>query len=114
MPLKEQTDFSSFLSLDIRLGKIIKVEMSQAKKPTYKITADFGDEIGEKVSVGAFTHYTEDKLIGLSIIGVINIGTMKMGPEVSEFLCLGVLDQDGNAIPLTPFEDKSKLGTEVF
>lgn len=114
MALKPQTDFSSFLALDIRLGKIINVEESQAKKPTYRITADFGPDIGQKITIAAYKHYTPAELQGLKIIGVMNVGVRKMGPETSEFLLLGVPNEENEAVPLTVFKPEARLGSEVF
>ncbi len=114
MALKQQADFSSFMALDIRLGKIVKVEESLAKKPTYRITADFGPEIGQKVTVGAYKHHTPKELTGLSILGIINVGIRKMGPEISEFLLLGAPNEAGEAVPLTVFKPDAKIGGEVF
>ena len=105
MTIKDQTQYSNFLALDIRVGKVLKVEPSKATKPTYRITADFGPDIGEKVSVGAYTHYDPEKLVGLNIIGIMNLGTLKMGPERSEFFCIAVPNEEGDAVPLTAFED---------
>lgn len=114
MPLKTQTDYSNFTALDMRLGKILKVEPSKATKPTYRITADFGPEIGHKVTVGAYTHYKPEELIGLHIIGIMNLGSKKMGPEVSEFFCIAVPDEKGQALPLTVYGGSAPLGGEVF
>jgi len=112
--MKEQADFSNFTALDFRLGVIVKVEDSMAKKPTYRITANFGENIGEKVTVGAFTHYTKEELEGLSILGLLNVGEMKLGPELSQFLLIGVPNQDGEAVPLTTFKADCPLGGAVF
>ncbi len=113
MTIKEQADFSSFLALDIRLGRIIKVEDSEATKPTYRIIADFGSDIGTRVTVAAYTHYPKEKLEGLLILGLVNVGTMKMGPEKSEFLCIGVPNENGEAVPLTSLDDVP-LGGAVY
>ena len=61
-------DYSSFEALDIRTGKIIKVEDSLSKKPTYRLTVDFGPEIGSKVSCGAYRNYAKEELMGKSVI----------------------------------------------
>ena len=48
MTIKDKADYASFLALDMRVGRVTKVETSKATKPTYRITADFGEDIGER------------------------------------------------------------------
>ena len=111
--MKSQADYSSFEALDIRIGKILKVEDSLSKKPTYKITVDFGPEVGTKVSCGAYRNYSKDELIGKYIVGVVNFAPKKMGPEVSEVLILGVANENHEVIYLTP-QSGVALGEKVF
>ena len=111
--MKQQTNYSSFEALDIRIGKIINVEDSQSKKPTYRLTIDFGPEIGTKNSCGAYKNYEKAQLIGKQIVGVINFPAKKMGPEISEVLVLGVANDKGETIYLTPQSEVS-LGKEAF
>jgi tRNA-binding protein len=106
-------DYSSFEALDIRTGKIIKVEDSLSKKPTYRLTVDFGPEIGSKVSCGAYRNYAKEELMGKQVIGVINFAAKKMGPEISEVLILGVANDKGETIYLTP-QAEVALGVKVF
>ena len=56
--------YEDFLELDLRVGKIIKVEdFPAAKKPTYKVQVDFGSEIGIKwSSVQAKKEHTKKEL----------------------------------------------------
>jgi tRNA-binding protein len=79
--------FSNFEALDIRVGRIVRVEDAETRKPTYRITVDFGPEIGMKVPCGAFRRYTKEELLGKLIIAVVNFGPKKMGPETSEGFC---------------------------
>ena len=111
--MKSQTDYSAFEALDIRVGKIIKVEDSLSKKPTYRLTVDFGSEVGVKVSCGAYRNYSKDELIGKQVIGVVNFPSKKMGPEVSEVLILGVSNDKGETIYLTPRSEVA-LGQKIF
>lgn len=113
MTIKPQTDYANFAALDMRVGKIIKVEDAETKKPTYRMTVDFGPEIGTKISCGAYRNYAKEALIGRQVIGVINLGSRKMGPEVSEFLMLGVPGAAGETIHLMP-EQNVALSVEVF
>lgn len=106
-------NFDDFEKVDMRVGRIVKVEPSLAKKPTYRFTIDFGPEIGEKKSCAALTNYREEELLGQQIIAVVNFPPKKMGPEKSEVLILGVPDADGTVIRLRPERDVP-LGVRVF
>lgn len=102
MTFKPTADFSSFAALDIRVGRIVKVEDAATKKPTWRITIDFGAEIGTKISCGAYKSYPKESLIGRLVLAVINFAPRKMGPEISEVLVLGVPSQSGDTIYVTP------------
>lgn len=65
------------------------------------MTIDFGEDIGTRVSCGAYANYEADELTGMQVICVVNLGTMKMGPEKSEVPVLGVAAENGGTIPLT-------------
>ena len=113
MSLKERADFSSFEDLDIRVGRIVEVEDSTTRKPTYRLRVDFGPEVGTRVSCGAFRNYPREQLVGKLVVGVLNFGSKRMGTEVSEVLILGVPGRDGGTIYLTP-ESEVELGVAVF
>jgi len=111
--LKNTADFAAFETLDIRVGRITKVEDAQTRKPTWHMTIDFGPEVGTKVSCGAYRNYPEDFLVGQQIIAIVNFPPRKMGPEVSEVLVLGVPGASGETIFLTP-QQAVGLGVSVF
>ena len=111
--MKDITSFDHFDALDIRVGKIVNVEDTQTKKPTYRLTIDFGPEIGTKVSCGAYRNYPKGELMGKQIVAVLNFGTKQMGPEKSEVLVLGVKNEKGETIYLTPQTDVP-LASEIF
>lgn len=97
--------FDDFALVDMRIGRIVKVEDSLAKKPTYRFTLDFGPEIGEKRSCAALTNYSKEELQGQFVVAVVNFPPKKMGPEVSEVLILGVPGREGGVIRLQPERD---------
>jgi len=113
MAIKPTADFANFDALDIRAGRIVQVEDARTRKPTYRLTIDFGPEIGSKVSCGAYRTYAKDDLIGKTVICVVNFAAKKMGPEISEVLVLGTANAAGETIYLTTQQDVP-LGGAVF
>ncbi len=105
-----------FQKLDIRVGKVIDVQdFPEAKKPAYKLTIDFGSEIGiKKSSVQIVALYKKEELVGKLVLGVVNFPPRQIGPFVSESLTLGVPDKDGNCILITPDKDFSEIGGKLF
>lgn len=111
--MKPQTDYSHFEALDIRVGRIVEVAEARTRKPTYRMTIDFGSEVGTKTSCGALRNYTPEELVGRQVIGVVNLPPMRMGPETSEVFVLGVPGDDGATIRLAPASEVP-LGVSVF
>lgn len=107
--------FDDFQKIDIRVGKIIDVEdFSEARKPLYKIKTDFGKEVGIKQSaVGATHHYTKEQLKDKLILGLINMPPKQIGSFSSEFLTLGVSDEENRCILVVP-EKNVFLGAKLY
>ena len=105
-----------FQKLDIRVGKVLKaLDFPEARKPAYKLTIDFGPEIGVKHSSVQITAlYKREELVGRLVLGVVNLPPRKIGPFMSEVLTLGVPDKDGNVILLKPDIDSAVVGGKMF
>ncbi|MEP4768094.1 MAG: tRNA-binding protein [Roseibium sp.] len=105
--MSEQISFDDFLKVDVRVGRIIKVEdFPEARKPAYKMQIDFGPEIGiKKTSAQITKHYTPDTLIDRLVMAVVNFPPRQIGPVMSEVLTLGVPDEDGEVVLLAPSKD---------
>ncbi len=105
-----------FQKLDIRVGKIVEADdFPEAKKPAYKLKIDFGSEVGIKSSsVQIVALYSKDELIGKLVLGVVNFPPRKIGPFESEVLTLGVPDEDGKVILITPDKAEPIIGGKLF
>lgn len=108
--------YEDFEKVDIRVGKIIDVrDFPQARKPAYKLTIDFGPEIGIKHSSGQFTkYYTKEDVLGKLILGVVNFPVKQIGPFLSESLTLGVPDAQGAPILVLPENTNAVIGGKLF
>jgi tRNA-binding protein len=107
-------EFDDFLKVDIRVGRITRVEESpEARKPAWKLFLDFGPDLGEKRSSAQVTNYSREELEGSLVVAVVNFPPRQIGPVRSEVLVLGVPDEAGNVILLRPSADVP-LGGRMF
>lgn len=111
----ETVSWQDFEMVELRVGTLVRVEpFPEARKPAYKVWADFGPELGIRKSSAQITAlYQPEQLVGRQIIAVVNFPTKQIGPFQSEFLLTGFYRQDGAvvmAIPERAVENGAKLG----
>jgi tRNA-binding protein len=96
-------EFDQFLEVDMRIGRVTDVqEFPEARRPAWKLTIDFGPEIGIKRSSAQITHYTRAELEGSLVTAVVNFPPRQIGPFMSEVLVLGALDPERGVVLLRP------------
>ena len=108
-----QIDFEHFQGVDMRVGRITAVEdFPEARVPAWKLTIDFGDEIGSKRSSAQVKNYGRSDLEGRLVVAVVNFPPRQIGPFMSEVLVLGALDDDKGVVLLRPDDDVA-LGDRI-
>ena len=110
-----EISFDDFMAVDVRVGEIVRAEpFPEARKPAYKLWVNFGDEIGEKKSSAQITvHYSLSELVGKPVMAVVNFPSRQIGPVKSEVLVLGIPDENGAVVLITPDKDVP-LGVRLF
>lgn len=108
--IKPQISFEDFDRVDIRVGKVVKVEdFPEARKPSYKLWIDFGEEIGVKTSSVQFVkNQSKEDLLNKQVACVVNFTPRQIGPFTSEVLTLGPddgTDDASNWVILTSFKE---------
>ena len=114
-PAAEQITFDDFLKVDVRVGRIVTAEpFPEARKPAFKLTIDFGPDIGVKKSSAQITrHYTRDQLLGRKVAAVVNFPPRQIGPFMSEVLTLGFPDAAGEVV-LVGVDREVPVGGRLF
>ena len=98
--------YDDFARVDMRVGRVVEVEdFPEARKPAWKLTIDFGPEVGVKRSSAQITNYARAELEGRLVVAVVNFPPRRIGPFSSEVLCLGATDETGAVILLEPRSD---------
>jgi tRNA-binding protein len=96
----ETIAFDDFMKVDVRVGQVVRAEpFPEARKPAYKLTIDFGPDVGVKRSSAQITrHYTTAQLTGRKVAAVVNFPPRQIGPFMSEVLTLGFPDAEGEVV----------------
>ena len=106
-------DFDHFVAVDMRVGRVIAVDdFPEARKPAWKLTVDFGEELGIKRSSAQITGYSREALLDTLVVAVVNFPPRQIGPFMSEVLVLGALDDELGVVLLRPDQDAA-IGSRI-
>lgn len=107
-------NYDDFAKVEIRVGKIIKVEsFPKAKKPAYKLWINFGELGIKKSSAQIVKLYTQEELIDRQVLAVTNFPPRQIADFLSEVLVLGVVI-DADEVVLVQPDRNVPLGTKIL
>lgn len=97
----------------MRVGQVESVEeFPEARVPAWKLTIDFGEELGRKRSSAQITNYSREQLEGTLVVCVVNFPPRQIGPFRSEVLVLGALDDRLGVVLLRP-DQAAAVGARI-
>ncbi len=112
MTTDELITWKDFTRVRLVAGTVTRVEaFPEARKPAWKIWADFGPHGTRKTSAQVTRLYRPEDLIGRQIVGVINLPDKQIGPFRSEFLLTGFETDAG--VVITTLERAVPNGTRM-
>jgi tRNA-binding protein len=103
-----------FFAIDIRVGTVREAApFPEARKPSIKLTIDFGPELGLRRSSAQLTkHYTPEQLVGRQVMAVVNIGERRIAGYTSQCLVLGACPDPTDVVLLAvdqPVPDGTRI-----
>ncbi len=102
--MQEIITWQDFEKIELRAGTIIEVnDFPKARKPSYKLLIDLGEEIGIKRSSAQITKlYTKEQLLGKQVICVTNFPARQIADFMSEVLTTGFILADDEVVLSEP------------
>jgi len=111
--MAEEVNFSEWEKLDLRVGKIVKVEEIEGADKLYKLEVDLGKDLGKRVvCAGIKEYYKKEDLKGRRCILFVNLQPRMMRGVKSEGMILAADNSRGGIVLIAPEKD-IELGSRI-
>ena len=113
--MKNYVSYEEFAKIEIKVGTIISAELNEKLiKPSIVLKIDFGVEIGIKKSSAQLSkNYKPEQLTNKQVVAVLNFPQKQIGNLISEVLVLGLPDENGEPILISP-DKKVSNGVKLY
>lgn len=108
-------EVDDFARVEMRVGRITAADaFPEARKPSYRLSIDFGAEVGERVSSAQLTLTYPDPaaLVGRQVVAVLNFPPRRIAGFASQVLVLGAMG-DGGQVWLLTTDPEAPIGSRI-
>ena len=106
--------FNDWSKLDLRVGKILKVEDIEGADKLYKLSIDLGKEIGKRtLAAGLKPYYKPAELKGKTCIIFTNLQPRMLKGVESQGMLLAAVSPDEKHVHLLQPDSDIELGSKI-
>ena len=105
-------DFEKFMEVELKVGKITKVSDHENADKLYVVSIDDGTEKGRTICAGLKEYYSQEEMLGKSVVFVANLKPRKLRGVMSEGMMLAADDGDGS-VKLVTLDGEISPGSQV-
>ena len=108
----ETVAYADFARLEMRVGKIVEVKRHENADKLYIVQVDVGEKTLQTVT-SLVPYYSEEELMGKTVVVLCNLQKAKMRGETSECMLLCTETDDGSESGLLTPERMMPAGVRV-
>ena len=108
----EYLDFDTFMKVELRVGRIVKVENHPNADRLFVVHLDDGSENGRIICAGIKEFYSESELLNKSVVFVANLQPRPLRGVVSQGMMLAADDGEGT-VRLITIDGEVRTGSTV-
>ncbi|MGL4307523.1 tRNA-binding protein [Cetobacterium sp. SF1] len=109
----DKIKYEDFAKLDIRVGKVLQVEKVEKANKLYKVQIDIGQENPIQTVTSLVDYYSQEELMGKTVVVLVNLEPAKMRGEVSQCMLLCAETEDASESILLRPERDIAIGTKI-
>ena len=105
-------DFDKFMEVELKVGKITNVSDHENADKLYVVSIDDGTEEGRTICAGLKDYYSQEEMLGKSVVFVANLKPRKLRGVMSEGMMLAADDGNGS-VKLVTLDGEISPGSQV-